>query len=76
MRTLAEVMHRPLLPPIPARLLKSLYGQMASEVLLGGCRVTTNKLQQSGYIFRHAHLRQALQHLLGTIEDNTADVNV
>ena len=65
MHTLAEVMRRPLLPPVPATLLKTLYGQMASEVLLGGCRVTTDKLQNSGYRFRHADLKTALQHLLG-----------
>lgn len=65
MQTLARVLRRPLLPPIPARLLKTLYGQMASEVLLGGCRVATDKLQHSGYSFRHTDLEQALRHLLG-----------
>ena len=69
MRTLALVMHRPLLPPIPAPLLKTLYGQMASEVLLGGCRVATDKLQHSGYTFRHADLEQTLRHLLGKFSD-------
>ena len=70
LHTLARVMRRPLLPPIPAGLLQTLYGQMASEVLLGGCRVATDKLQQSGYTFRHADLEQALRHLLGRFEDN------
>jgi NAD dependent epimerase/dehydratase family enzyme len=70
MLTLARVMRRPLLPPIPASLLKTLYGQMASEVLLGGCRVATDKLQHSGYTFRHADLEQALRHLLGKFTDN------
>ncbi|WP_319587570.1 TIGR01777 family oxidoreductase [uncultured Desulfobulbus sp.] len=70
MRTLAQVLRRPLLPPIPASLLQTLYGQMASEVLLGGCRVATDKLQQSGYTFRHADLEQALRHLLGRFENN------
>lgn len=74
MRTLARVLRRPLLPPIPAGLLKTLYGQMASEVLLGGCRVTTDKLQQSGYTFRHADLEQALRHLLGKLEDNGPEI--
>lgn len=69
MRTLAAVLHRPLLPPVPAGLLKFLYGQMASEVLLGGCRVATEKLEQSGHTFRHADLEQALRHLLGKIKD-------
>ena len=68
MQTLARVLHRPLLPAIPARLLKTLYGQMASEVLLGGCRVTTDKLQHSGYSFRHADLEAALRHLLGRFD--------
>jgi len=67
LHTLARVLRRPLLPPVPAGVLKTLYGQMASEVLLGGCRVATDKLQQSGYTFRHADLEPALRHLLGTM---------
>jgi len=58
-------MGRSLLPGIPAWLLKVLYGQMASEVLLGGCRVATDKLEQSGFTFRHLHLKTALKTLLG-----------
>ena len=65
LRTLARVTGRPQLPPIPASFLKSLYGQMASEILLGGCRVATDKLQDSGYQFRHADLATTLGHLLG-----------
>ena len=65
LRTLARVMGRPRLPAVPAVLLQSLYGQMASEVLLGGCRVATDKLQQSGYRFRHTDLATTLCHLLG-----------
>lgn len=69
MQTLARVTHRPLLPPVPSALLKSLYGQMAAEVLLGGCRVATDKLQQSGYVFRHAELEPALRQLLGRFDN-------
>lgn len=69
LQTLARVMHRPLLPPLPAGLLHTLYGQMATEVLLGGCRVSTDKLQRSGYLFRHADLETALRHLLGRCTD-------
>ncbi len=67
MRTLAQVVRRPLLPAVPAALLKSIYGQMASEVLLGGCRVSTDKLQHSGYTFRQPALEQALRRILGRI---------
>lgn len=69
MQALARVTRRPLLPPVPSILLKSLYGQMAAEVLLGGCRVATDKLQQSGYAFRHAELEPALRQLLGRFEN-------
>lgn len=65
MQTLADVMHRPLLPSIPAGMLKMLYGDMASEVMLSGCRVSTRKLQESGYQFRHDSLEKALRCLLG-----------
>ena len=67
MRALARVMRRPLLPAVPAGVLKSIYGQMASEVLLGGCRVSTDKLQHSGYIFRQPTLESALRQLLGRL---------
>jgi uncharacterized protein (TIGR01777 family) len=73
LQTLARVVDRPLLPPLPAGLLRTLYGQMAVEVLLGGCRVSTDKLQQSGYVFRHADLETALRHLLGRWVDNGAE---
>ena len=65
MQTLARVVGRPLLPSVPARLLTTLYGQMASEVLLGGCKVSTDKLQQSGYVFRQTSLELTLRRLLG-----------
>lgn len=68
MHTLATILNRPLLPPIPASLLKMIYGEMASEVVLGGCRVTTDKLRQSGLLFRHANLEKALRCLLGRFE--------
>jgi len=70
MATLARVMRRPLLPPVPAALLHTLYGQMAAEVLLGGCRVATDKLQHSGFTCRHDDLEPALRHLLGKFKTN------
>ncbi len=65
MRTLTEITGRPLLWPLPARLLKIVYGQMASEILLSSCAVATGKLAASGFIFRHPTLDQALRRLLG-----------
>jgi uncharacterized protein (TIGR01777 family) len=65
MRSLAQAAGRPLLFPVPARLLQIVYGQMASEILLSGCRVSTRKLQNSGFTFRHPTLESALKGLLG-----------
>jgi uncharacterized protein len=65
MRTIARVMRRPLLFPLPGWFLKMIYGQMASEILLSGCRVSSQKLQDSGFIFRHPTLETALRSLLG-----------
>ncbi len=65
MQVLAKVMRRPLLPAVPAQFLKMLYGQMASEVLLSGCRVSTKKLQQSGFSFRHPDIETGLRSILG-----------
>ncbi|MFT5701954.1 MAG: hypothetical protein ACI8ZB_004858 [Desulforhopalus sp.] len=65
MRTLAKVAKRPLLLPVPAALLKIVYGQMASEILLSGSHVSTKKLVDSGFQFRHPNLELALKKLLG-----------
>ncbi len=65
MQTLARITGRPLLFPMPGWLLKMIYGQMASEILLSGCRVSSQKLQDSGFKFRHPSLEIALRSLLG-----------
>lgn len=65
MQILAKVAGRPLLFPVPAKLLKFVYGQMASEILLSGCHVSAQKLVDSGFTFRHPNLALALKKLLG-----------
>ena len=56
MQTLSTALHRPLFPPVPATVLRTIYGQMASEILLSGCDVSTAKLTASGFRFRHSTL--------------------
>ncbi len=65
MHTLARITGRPLLFPVSAKILRLLYGQMASEILLSGCRISTRKLQDSGFTFRHPSLTGALENILG-----------
>ncbi len=65
LQTLAETTSLPQALHIPAWLLKILYGQMATEILLSGCRVSSGKLEESGFTFRHPTLPGALQTLMG-----------
>jgi uncharacterized protein len=65
MQTLSAVLHRPLLPPLPAQILQTIYGQMATEILLSGCAVSSAKLTASGFGFRHSGLEEILRRQLG-----------
>jgi hypothetical protein len=64
-RTLARVLRRPALVPLPAFAARLLFGEMADALLLGGARVMPARLQASGYRFRFPDLESALRHLLG-----------
>lgn len=60
---LACALHRPALLPMPATLLRLLFGEMA-QLLLGGQRVLPKRILGAGYQFSHMTLDAALQHLL------------
>jgi uncharacterized protein len=63
--TLAKVLHRPAILPIPTFGPKLLFGrEMVDSLLLGGQRVLPTVLQRSGYEFQHATLDVALRDLL------------
>ena len=64
-RTLASVLSRPAIFPMPAFAARLAFGQMADELLLASQRVEPAKLTASGYAFRYSDLRAALQNLLG-----------
>jgi uncharacterized protein (TIGR01777 family) len=63
--TLAHVLGRPALAPVPAFALRLLFGEMADAALLSSIRVRPERLLASGYRFRFADLETALRHLLG-----------
>lgn len=65
MHTLSKITGRPQLFSIPSWPLRLAYGKMASEILLSGCRVSSEKLQRSGFKFRHSDLETALRFMLG-----------
>lgn len=62
---LARVLHRPAWVPVPAIILRAVFGAMAEETLLAGSRVRPGRLLACGYRFRHASLESALRHVLG-----------
>jgi len=60
----ANVLNRPLfLPNVPAFALKLLLGEM-SQVVTGGNRVSSEKIEKAGFEFKHTELREALGDLL------------
>jgi uncharacterized protein (TIGR01777 family) len=63
-RTLARVMGKPLwLPAVPGWVLTIMLGEMA-QLVLGGNRVSANKIRSSTYDFKFAELQPALEEVL------------
>ncbi|MGO9125965.1 MAG: TIGR01777 family oxidoreductase [Terriglobales bacterium] len=63
-RTLASVLRRPAILPMPAFAARLAFGQMADELLLASQRVQPAKLASSGYQFQHPDLLSALKGIL------------
>lgn len=63
-KTLAAVLHRPALFPVPPFALRLALGEMADALLLSSQRVLPQKLEKFGYRFLHADLRSALDAVL------------
>jgi uncharacterized protein (TIGR01777 family) len=64
-RTLASVLSRPAMFPIPAAAVKIVFGEMGEELLLASQKVEPGKLVSSGYPFRYRDLRASLEGILG-----------
>jgi uncharacterized protein (TIGR01777 family) len=64
-RTLATVLRRPALLPVPAFALRAALGEMADALLLASTRVLPRRLMESGFVFRDANLHGALADMLG-----------
>jgi uncharacterized protein len=63
-RALAHVLKKPFwFPPIPAILMKLLFGEM-SVILQTGSRISSEKLKKAGYFFKFPELEDALRDLL------------
>lgn len=63
-KTLGRVLKRPTIFPMPAFVARMALGQMANDLLLASARVVPQKLNQSGFQYRHPDLESALRDLL------------
>jgi NAD dependent epimerase/dehydratase family enzyme len=51
--------------PLPAGVLKVIFGRMAEETLLVSTRAVPARLEASGYVWRERSLESALRQVLG-----------
>jgi len=63
-KTLASVLSRPAIFPMPGFAARLVFGQMGDELLLASQRVEPAKLMASGYVFQKPELRPALLAIL------------
>jgi uncharacterized protein len=63
-RTLASVLSRPAIFPLPAFAVKLVFGEMGENLLLGSQKVEASKLISTGYPFRYRELKTSLESLL------------
>ncbi len=67
-KALGRVLRRPTVFPLPAPLLRLMFGEVADEMLLSGARVLPAKLLAAGFSFRYPELEGALREALGRPE--------
>jgi uncharacterized protein (TIGR01777 family) len=63
--TLAKVLHRPAMVPLPQALIVALFGQMGEEALLADLKVLPSILLGVNHPFRHSNLQKTLAFCLG-----------
>jgi uncharacterized protein (TIGR01777 family) len=60
-KTLGKAIRRPTVFPVPAFVLRTLFGELADAALLASTRVVPSALQRDGYTFVHSDLEAALR---------------
>ncbi|MCH9652238.1 MAG: TIGR01777 family oxidoreductase [Planctomycetes bacterium] len=63
-KTMGNVLSRPTVLPVPAWVIKTLFGEMGQALMLCSARVTPHRLQSAGFEFQHARLDDALRAIL------------
>jgi uncharacterized protein len=65
-QTLASVLSRPAVFPLPQFAVRTIFGEMGEELLLASQKVEPGKLIASGYPFRYRDLKTSLESILKT----------
>lgn len=63
-KALGRVLSRPTVFPLPAFMVRLLFGEMGEELLLSSARVLPKRLEASGFVFKQPRLEEALRHVL------------
>ncbi len=64
-KSIGKILKRPTIFPVPALIIKVLFGEMGKEIVLSGVRVKPDKLINSGFTFLHEDLELGLRFMLG-----------
>jgi hypothetical protein len=59
-KALGRALHRPTIFPVPAAAVKAAFGQMGEEMLLGGQRVASTRLEAAGFTFGQPDIESGL----------------
>jgi uncharacterized protein len=60
-QALAQTLHRPAIFPLPALVVRTLFGEMGESLLLASARVQPAKLETAGFALHHSELAEALR---------------
>lgn len=63
-KALGLQLHRPTILPMPAFAARLVFGEMADEMLLSSIRVSSKKLEPSGFVYKFPTLETSFEHLL------------
>lgn len=64
MKTIATAMKKPFfLPPIPEWIFKLFLGE-AAQIILEGSRTSSQKIEDAGYKFEHANLKETIEYIM------------
>ena len=66
MRTLARRLNRPTLAKVPEFAVRMVFGEMGEETVLSGQKIIPRQLMDSGFVFDHPTLEQALAYEMRT----------